>query len=299
MAIDQQRLQNDQSYRDQVRDQGYFVGSEGGQVYAQNVGTPEAAHNLSSGGGGNGGGGGNQQSGGGGGQQGANLNAAQLLLNQAQQAAYQAYLTARLNLDTDELAFRKATQAFQDKLSEANVTGTYNGQPTMAAQAQMGFDASGKPTLAREQFQANTATDYLKLIAGLRGPQDYGQYLRVIGSTPGGLRDLVAGASGQYVPGTGASTGVQPQPASLGGLIGATTPATNAGALTDYTTATQGLPAPNQISPAAWNAYTDTQKKILLGMYESSGYNPQDVVDLYKQSLPKYGAAAGTGTIKL
>src|SRR5436190_97785 len=192
MPIDQQRLQTDQSYRADLRNQGYFVGSEGGKVYAE------------AGAGNQGGGGGSASSGpapapvppGG---QGANLSAAQLLLNQAQQAAYQACLSARLNLDTDDLAFKKATQAFQNTISVANTTGYYEGNPT----------------LEREKFQAGTATDYLKLISGLRGPADYGQYLRVLGSTPGGLRDLVSSAAGKYAPGAGASTGVAPTPVTL------------------------------------------------------------------------------------
>jgi hypothetical protein len=288
--------------------------------------------------------------------QGANVNAAQMLLSQAQQAAYQAYLNARLNLETDAQAFSQAQQAFTNHITEAGLTGTYNGQPTLAAQAQ----------------QQSTANDYLKLIAGLRGPQDYGQYLKVLASTPGGMKDLVASAAGRYVPG-GGTTGVQPTPVSLGGVVGQATagagvgqgaapagpllqvtgtdPATgnplyqtrsgpktemqiytelnNAGytgaqditsklqayqtmgggggtaspqqaQYADYMATASGLPAPNQISPAAYNAYTTTQKQLLSGMYEAQGFNPQDVTDLYKQSLPRYAySGPTTGTVKL
>lgn len=288
--------------------------------------------------------------------QGANLNAAQILLSSAKDAAYQAYLNARLNLDTDAQAFTQAQQAFTNHVTEAGLTGMYNGQPTLAAQAQ----------------QQSTANDYLKLIAGLRGPQDYGQYLKVLASTPGGLKDLVASASGRYVPG-GGTTGVSAVPVSLGGVIGqATAGAGAAGGVSqdvanllaqnpslanpayqqelmktrgyvftqdgndqafqqaaargwnptsltydpsqvgvtaqggspqqsqyaDYMAAAQGLPAPNQISPAAWNAYTTTQKQLLAGMYEAQGYNVQDVTDLYKQSLPQYRAPT-TGMVKI
>lgn len=321
-------------------------------------------------------------------QQGANLNAAQLLLNQAQQAAYQAYLNARLNLDTDQLAFNKATQAFNNTITEANLTGSYQGSQTLAGQKQAadiaaqtagitGYytapgqasmadapgqlqsmrdkaaslkaaadaataalsanpndlstrqaataavdaytaaqndwvarspalmaagstGAQGTPTLARQQFEASTATDYLKLISGLRGPSDYVQYLKVLGSTPGGLRDLVGAAAGQYRPATGASTGVATTPASLGGLIGDATSG-GAGGTTygQYMQQTAGLPLPNQISSAAYNAFTDSQKQLLLGAYEAQGWNPADVADLYKQSLPRYAGPAGTGVVKL
>lgn len=234
--------------------------------------------------------------------QGVNLNAATTLLNQAQQAAYQAYLTARLNLETDAQAFSQAQQAFTNKINEASLTGSYNGAPTQAALAQeAGLTGmyQGKPTLAREQMQQTTANDYLKLISGLRGPQDYGQYLKVIGSTPQGLSDLVASASGKYIPASGATTGAGTTPASLGGLVGDVTGGGGGMKYAQYMDQVSQLPRPNQISPDAWNTYTDSQKKVLLGMYESAGFNPTDVTDLYKQSLPRYAGPAGAGVIKL
>jgi hypothetical protein len=364
----------------------------------------------------------------------ANTTAANQLLSQAQQAAYQAYLNARLALDTDQEAFTKAQAAFTNKISEAGITGSYNGQPTLGArqqaadiaaqvagltgvytppsfggatggggvgggqsateqsvqwllsqnaalgdpnyqqqllqsrgwiwwpgeqlgsdnrptsgvypgfqpttpatggavagssggvptlaainqQAQLSGTYNGAPTEAAREFNAKTATDYLSLISNLRGPQDYGQYLRVIGSTPGGLKDLVGSAAGQYIPATGATTNAPTAGASLGGLVGdvtgqgqfATLPVVNSGgavpyaqggtptSYADYQNAASNLPKPNQISADAWNSYTDSQKKMLLGMYENQGYNVNDVQDLYKQSLPKY-SYSGSGTVKL
>jgi hypothetical protein len=221
------------------------------------------------------------------------------ILDGAQQAAYQAYLNAKLNLDSEDLAFRKATQAFANAVSAAQLTGTYDGAPTLAAQQQEfqhGIEAAGltgvyngAPTLAAQNQQQQTSLGYLKLIGDLRGPQNYGQYLRVLGSTPDGLRSLVASAAGQYTPAGGATTGVAPQAASLGGLAGdAASGAAGGATYADYMNTAQGLPAPNQISPAAWNTYTTSQKQGLLGMYESMGWNPTDVQDLYQQSLPKY-----------
>lgn len=349
----------------------------------------------------------------------ANTNAANQLLGQAQQAAYQAYLNARLNLETDAQAFTQAQQAFTNKINEASLTGSYNGQQTQAAQQQkfqQNFDV--------QQEQDKTALGYLGVIAGLKAPQDYGQYLRTLASTPGGLGDLVSSAAGRYVPGTGATTGVQPVPATLGGLLAqvpttgamqtggvagapqvqpaqasaqttgggyttdqlaaidnymnqqigsnnwaggrfhadvangvpieqairnaaqgaggvamdpsrytlpqipqpsqaapvqqqavqqpqqqnpmATTTASTVGqpsnpaaaSYAQYQQAAAGLPAPNQISAAAWNSYTDSQKKLLLGMYQNQGWQTQDVQDLYNQSLPKY-SYSGAGTVKL
>jgi len=57
------------------------------------------------------------------------------------------------------------------------------------------------------------------------------------------------------------------------------------------------LPAPNQISAQAWNNFTPSQKQMMLGMYESQGWNKDDVTALYNQALPQYGsnnATAGT-----
>jgi len=250
-----------------------------------------------------------------------NLTAAQMALTQAKDAAYQAYLNARLQLDNDTLAFQKATEAFNESIKTAEMTGKFNGADTQAAikqaadiaaqQAGLTGTFNGAPTLAAQQqyftqgldtqkFQQNTAQQYLQLLSQLRGPQDYGQYLRVLGSTPQGMRDLVGAAAGQFVPGTGATTGVQPNPASLAGTINQATgyqpaatgaPAAGGGTNYDqYMAAARGLPAPNQIAPQSWNAMTDTQRKLLLGMYEQGGWNTQDVQDLYKQSLPTFGA---------
>jgi len=383
------------------------------------------------GGGGVSSGGGSSGGGGGGGGTGTNLNAAQLLLNQAQQAAYQAYLNSRLALDTDQEAYQKAAQAAQTVMQQAALTGVYNGQPTLAAQNQAqqnamqlaqltgvytppslggssgagagpaalqsyspgtvvrssssgdfgvigpngtittgpsvadqiaqaaqtpgailtvsdtdfsggtaaasaaanagtGTTAAGTPTLAAQLQQANltgtyngaptesarefnttTGLNYLDLLGKLQGPANYGSYLRVLGSTPGGISDLVNAASGQYVPSTGATTGAPLSPQTLGTLAnpnggkamaGGSEPNSPQGTdptYQQYMQAANALPAPNQISPDSWNAFTTSQKQMLLGMYGQSGYDVNDVADLYKQSLPKYSGPAGAGTVKL
>lgn len=71
------------------------------------------------------------------------------------------------------------------------------------------------------QAQGQTqAQAYLDLLSRLRGPADWAKYQQVLGSTPGGMRDLVAAAMGQYIPGGGATTGVQPQAVSLQSMMG-------------------------------------------------------------------------------
>jgi hypothetical protein len=57
------------------------------------------------------------------------------------------------------------------------------------------------------------------------------------------------------------------------------------------------LPAPNQIAAQSWQNMAPSQQQMLLGQYESQGWDKGDVQALYNQSLPKYGsnnASAGT-----
>ena len=141
-------------------------------------------------------------------------------------------------------------QKFGQTVTAANLTGMYNGQLTQQAQKQQsdlaaqqagllgyynapgttpGGPGQGQQTLAAqqqywaqqqaEQVQADkNRQDYLQMIGQLRGPADYGQYLKVLGSTPQGLQGLVGAAAGQYQMGTG-SSGQAPVPVSLGSFM--------------------------------------------------------------------------------
>jgi len=94
--------------------------------------------------------------------------------------------------------------------------------PGQTAQAGVNAPQAGQQTLANLQWQQQSAMQYLQLLSQLQGPQDYGQYLKTLGSTPAGIQGLVGAAAGQYLPGGGA-TGVQPQAQSLQNLIGSAT----------------------------------------------------------------------------
>jgi len=62
----------------------------------------------------------------------------------------------------------------------------------------------------------------------------------------------------------------------------------------------QGLPAPSQIAPQNWNAMTDVQKQLLLGMYEQRGWNVTDAQQQYMASLPKVAAGGSqSGSVRL
>ena len=224
----------------------------------------------------------------------ANTEGAQQAIKNAMDQAYQVYLNAKLQLDNDTLAFNKATEAFNESITAAGVTGMFQGQPTQAAMqyyantfGQWAQPTSGQQTLAgikqqqdyqnqlasmygqyyapgqtptsgmqtlqaqkqmadlygqvyaggqapagqttlfaqqqayqqqldaqkqalaQWQAQQGAAQNYLTMMAGLRGPADWMQYQKVLGSTPQGITDLVRAAAGIGVPSTSRSTNSQ------------------------------------------------------------------------------------------
>ena len=310
----------------------------------------------------------------------ANYQNNSLLLQGANNAAQAAYNQGMLKFNNDKLAFDMATQAFNNAISAAGLTGTFQGNPTIPAMQsyanlfgtwgvptqgqqtlgaqQQGFNqqqalaqmygqyyAPGqtptagmttqaaqqqawnqqmdaqKQALAQWSAQQGAAQDYLKMMAGLRGPADWIQYQKVLGATPGGLQDLAAAAAGQYIPGGGATTGVQPQAVTLqsfvnsatGGQLGgqqqgaqqsgapAGSMAPPIGSNADQTTAFQNsLVAPNQMAPQTWANLTPSQQQMLLGTWESQGYTQDDAKALFTQQLPKYASqTGGAGSFRL
>lgn len=99
--------------------------------------------------------------------------------------------------------------------AQAGVNAPTQGQQTLAAQQQYWNQA-----FAQSQANQQNTQKYLELLSSLRGPADWAKYQQVLGSTPGGMRDLYAAAMGQYIPGGGATTGQAPQAASLQTLQG-------------------------------------------------------------------------------
>jgi hypothetical protein len=284
----------------------------------------------------------------------------------------------------------------------AGLTGYYNtpggtgpGTQTLAGQQQQWQQGFSQQQFAaqQQQLQQQNAQAYLGLLSNLRGPADWAKYQQVLGSTPGGMRDLAAAAMGQYVPGGGATTGVAPQAANLNSMLAQIQGSPNTyaypqqqnwaqqqaqfqqnppqwqsaqygqpaasgteqlavmpngynganmrqqyagmqnqaapqqqyadqawgsgigvgqqaptGAQAQQATGNgtnmyggqqqqYNLPAPNQIASQSWQNMAPSQQQMLLGQYESNGWDKGDVQALYNQSLPKYGsnnATAGT-----
>lgn len=228
------------------------------------------------------------------------------------QAAYMDYLSARMkNLEIpgmenqnqqfhDQLAFEQAKQNWLQQyqqqtfgegqrqfnelqgLRQGEMLGTYNGQQTLAAKAQ----------------QDQTSLGYLGLLGQLRGPGDIFQYLKVLNGTPGGIKDIVNAASGAYR-----------MPGSTGGnvSVGGYSNGANLNSLLDQMNNPNfgqegqnlNLPLPNQINAQALQRMTPSQQQTLLGAYEAAGYNPNDVLAIFRNSMPQYAGVSNAGRVNL
>jgi hypothetical protein len=236
---------------------------------------------------------------------------------QAMQAAQLAYQDWVMRTGDDQLAFEKANEAWRQKFEEVQFdykkqqdqwnlqqsAGYFevNGQrtPTLAGIAQeAGLTGmyKGAPTFAREQYQSGVMQNLLGLQAGLRGPENYAQYLKVLGSTPQGMRDVVNAAAGRFqMPSTsGVTPGQQTRPADVQSLLRDVTSG-GAQAQADWTSALSGgLPNPNQLNLRNYSAMSPTQRSMLMSAYEGEGWDPRDVQHMIQQSSP-VGAVGGGG----
>jgi hypothetical protein len=236
---------------------------------------------------------------------------------QAEQAARLAYQDWMMRTQDDRLAFEKANEAYRQTFEQAQFqykkaqdqwalqqsAGFYEvdgqRQQTLAGVAQeAGLSGyyNGKPTFAREQHQDSTMMGLLGLGANLRGPANYSAYLRTLGSTPQGMRDVVNAAAGRYqMPGTsGATPGATYDPATVQSLLKDVTTG-GASQQQEWSQALSGgLPAANQLNLRNYGLMSPSQKAMLLSAYEGSGQDPSDVQHQIEQSRP-LGAAGGGG----
>jgi hypothetical protein len=235
---------------------------------------------------------------------------------------------------TPQETLQAQNQYFNQAQQYAQTYGQYYAPSAPGQTAQAGTNApqAGQQTLAgqqqqwqqgfsQEQLNQQASQQYLQLLSQLQGPADYGKYLNVLGSTPGGIQGMVGAAAGNYIPGTG-STGVSPQGQTLQNLVGAATGQAGGGTganaqnnqsfqqgtgsaspggmnYQQYMNTAQGLPAPNQIAPQAFNNMTPSQQQMMGGMYQQLGYYGPDINAMFQQSLPKYAAGSSSGNFKL
>jgi hypothetical protein len=217
------------------------------------------------------------------------------------QAHYLDYLTAMMNNVSipqlqnqnqqfhDELAFNQAKEKYLEQY-QAQVFGEgqrqFNALQTLR-EAQTSGMYNGAPTEAARQFNQTQALDYLKLLGTLRGPGDIFQYMKVLGGTPGGMRDLVNAAAGAYaMPSSGGGAQVNYQnPSDISTLLSQ---------MNNPNFGQEGqnlnLPAPNQINALNFSRMAPSQRQALLAAYENAGYNPNDIMAIIQNSMPQYQA---------
>ena len=210
-------------------------------------------------------------------------------------AAQNQYFTQANNLATQYGQYYAPSAPGQT--AQAGVNAPQAGQLTQSMQQQQYNQWLQAQQQAEKQWtdQQSASQAYMSMMSQLRGPADWAQYQKVLGATPQGTTDLVKAAAGQYVPGTGATTGVQPQAANMNTfynqLTGSQTQPDQSGQQ-QLSQMQNTLVAPNQMAPQTWNALQPSQQQMLLGVWESQGYNKDDAQNLFKQSLPKYATSA-------
>lgn len=135
---------------------------------------------------------------------------------------------------------------------------------------------------------------YLGLLSSLRGPGNIFRYLRMLNATPGGVRDIVNSAMGAFqmprTSGPTVSVGGYNNPATIESLLEQMNDP-NFGSEAQNLT----LPLPNQLSAQNLARMNPSQLQFLLGAYEQAGYYPEDVMSIFRSSLPAYGNQATVG----
>lgn len=214
----------------------------------------------------------------------ASSQAADLALRAADLAMRKTYNDWLMRTGDDKAARDAAQQAWQNEYNTRQLEAQQTGYITV--------DGQKVPTLARQGQEQSTALSLLGLGAQLRGPQDYGAYLRTLNSTPQGLRDLVGALGGQYQMSgfTGAPKDAQYTPASVAGLVNEMSKGAASNEAADFAAATTNLPGGQ-----AWDAnnvaklrQSPTQWGVLQSLYSEAGRDFQDEYARFLSSLPAY-----------
>ena len=230
-----------------------------------------------------------------------------IAMQQAQIAAQIAYQEWQMRTGDEGLAMEKANEAWRQKFSEvqqawtqqyqtAGMTGQLNGQDTLAKQQQMwnqGFQRDQFAELQR-QNEAGNALNLLSQQSALQGPRDAFRYQQLNASTPGGLKDMLAGLAGRY---NFAGSGFQGTPGAAT-LQSRTQDLLSGGQQGTGVAGQDGqsqfaLPSPNQVNLANWGRLSPSGQQMALGAYESQGYYGADVEEALKRAAPRYTMAGG------
>lgn len=232
---------------------------------------------------------------------------------QAQQAGFTGFFQGNPTLAReqwqDSTEYRDAQAALSQKLAEAGLLGTYEGQATLAKLAQEFQQAemnrqfglseagvtgtyNGAPTMAAVNQQNQTALSLMQLQSQLRGPRDWAAYQSTFNSTPQGLKDVVSAFQGRYaLPGAAGANGqAQGGRATVAGLAGDLLSGTYQGAAGQQP---ETLTNPYQADVRNWSRMQPSQREMILGKYEQSGWFGDDFQNMLNSAAPKYAGAQG------
>ena len=235
---------------------------------------------------------------------------------QANQAMQQAYTEWTMATGDEKLAMEKAQQVWQNTfnqrqqefnegVTQAGLTGQYQGAPTVTEQQRQWQNAynagqllgsyEGQDTLAKQQLEQQGALSLLQLQSQLQGPRSWAKYWQLNQATPQGLQDALGALAGRYNLAGSAGQGT-PGAATLESRVADLT--SNAQDQAAGTPVSGSLTAPNQFALRNWSAMSPSQQQGVVGLYEGAGYDPDDFLKQLANAAPRYSGPAG-GTVRL
>ena len=210
--------------------------------------------------------------------------------------------------------FQERQQTFSEGVTEAGLTGTYEGQQTQQAQQQQfaqGVTAAGllgtyegQQTLpAQQQAWAQRfaeqglgqqgALSLLQAQAALQGPRDWQRYWQMSASAPQGLQSALSSLAGRYqfAPGYQGTPG----PATLGSRTQDLLSGGNLGSAGQGATPQGGASAGTGQAGNAWQwdlqnwqRMSPSMQQGVLGAAEAGGAYGPDLERLLQQAAPRY-----------
>jgi hypothetical protein len=185
--------------------------------------------------------------------------------------------------------FNMKMTELQSRMTEAGLTGTYNGQQTQQAQQQQ-----WSQNFQQQQADRSTGMGLLQLQSSLSGPRDWAKYWGLSASAPQGMTSALQSLAGQYnfAPGAQSTPGpatLQSRTADLlaGGQLGSggqpqTAQPSTAGA------EAQNVPNPWQFNLQNYARMAPSMQQGVLGGLEASGLYGPDVEAQLRAAAPRY-----------
>lgn len=200
-------------------------------------------------------------------------------------------------------------------ISEAGLTGSYKGAPTMQAQAQNAQLYGYVPTLNAQGVPVGPNGQPLTTLASQQ--QSYAQQLGLI-TTAASLQanpfrqQQVIGQMGNLLGGQGVAGFSAPNTVQGVGVAGGNTrggmgyldqmiqdirdPTANTASMNQVMA---GIPTPNKLNSTEFlRAAPSTQSMVLQGMQEKFGIDPNDALQQIKNTLPQFTAPTTVGSVK-